>query len=245
MSINLKSIVVALSAAALSIAYAQEIKPDDVAAVLRRPADWGLNNRAETDLKKWTIAPFYDGLLRTADVTGDASYMAAVLRFGNSARWAPNSRTYHADDHAVGLVVSWDVFDPGRFFRLGEARASELAAAASHEQVLADAELEIESAYQRYLSAGKRVVVGEKAVDQSRESMRIVHDRYNEGLTTITEVLRAQAAAAQARYSYLGALFDHHSGYADLLRASGTLTSVERLTTDDPTSTRNDNEPTE
>lgn len=109
MSINLKAIALTLVSATVAISSAQEINPDEVAAVLRRSADWGLNHRAETDLKRWTIAPFYDGLLRTADVTGDASYTAAVLRYGTSARWAPGSRIYHADDHAVGHA--WlDVF---------------------------------------------------------------------------------------------------------------------------------------
>lgn len=123
-SINLRSIAVALAAATLSTVSAQEINPDEVAAVLRRSADWQITHRTEDNLMDWIIAPFYDGLLRTAEVTGDASYVAAVVRYADAARWAPGSRTYHADDHAVGHA--WlDVFlaDQDQTYRMNQMRS--------------------------------------------------------------------------------------------------------------------------
>lgn len=131
------------------------------------------------------------------------------------------------DDYAIGAVVSLDILQPGRMSRLAEARAQELAARASLDKVRNDAELDVESAYHRFLAAGQRVAVGEKSVAQAGETLRIVRDRYDQGLTTITEVLRAQTAAVQAKLARLGSLYDYYVGYADVLRSTGALTAID------------------
>ena len=97
---------------------APEPTANEVVVALQRAADWQLANPSEKNLNSWIIAPFYDGLLRMAEATGDPEYMADVIRFANSARWAPGSRIYMADDHAVGHA--WlDLFliDPSVTYR--------------------------------------------------------------------------------------------------------------------------------
>jgi len=97
--------------------------PAAVTSALRRSADWHLAHPSGIDTRDWVIAPLYDGLLRTALTTGDASYLAAVLRFGTQSGWTPANRIYHADDQAVGHA--WlDVFlmDRSRTERLGPMR---------------------------------------------------------------------------------------------------------------------------
>jgi len=93
--------------------------PADISAALKRSADWHLANPSGIDTRDWVIAPLYDGLLRTATTTGDAKYLAAVLRFGTQSGWMPANRIYHADDQAVGHA--WlDVYlmDPTQKLRL-------------------------------------------------------------------------------------------------------------------------------
>jgi len=131
------------------------------------------------------------------------------------------------DDHALGVVVSWNILAPGRAYRLSEARAGELASQASSDKTRDDAELDVESSYHRFLAAQQRVARGEKAAEQATETLRIVRDRYEQGLTTITEVLRAQTAAVGARLARLGSLYDDYVGYAGVLRATGSLTGIE------------------
>jgi unsaturated rhamnogalacturonyl hydrolase len=79
-----------------------ELKPASITAALTRSADWQLANPSGTELRDWIIAPLNDGLLRTSLATGDAKYLAAVLRFGTQSGWTPSNRVFHADDHAVG-----------------------------------------------------------------------------------------------------------------------------------------------
>ena len=84
------------------LCHAADLAPDQVSTALKRSADWQLANPSGTEIRDWIIAPLYDGLLRTALATGDAKYLAAVIRMGTQAGWMPANRIYHADDHAVG-----------------------------------------------------------------------------------------------------------------------------------------------
>jgi unsaturated rhamnogalacturonyl hydrolase len=81
---------------------AAELEPGPIAAALKRSADWQLANPSGTEIRDWIIAPLYDGLLRSASATGDAKYLAAVIRMGTQSGWTASNRVYHADDHAVG-----------------------------------------------------------------------------------------------------------------------------------------------
>jgi len=67
---------------------------------------------------------------------------------------------------------------------------------------------------------------GERATAQAAEAARIVRDRYEAGLTPITEVLRADTTAVAARLARLAANYEYMTGYAELLRATGQFESI-------------------
>lgn len=88
--------------ATVSPSRASDLEPNSIATALKRSADWQLANPSGTEIRDWIIAPFYDGLIHTSLATGDAKYLAAVVRMGRQSGWSPSNRIYHADDHAVG-----------------------------------------------------------------------------------------------------------------------------------------------
>lgn len=95
-------LMVSISFAFVNNSGATDLDTASITASLKRSADWQLANPSGTEIRDWIISPLYDGLLRTALTTGEAKYLAAVLRFGTQAGWTPSNRVYHADDHAVG-----------------------------------------------------------------------------------------------------------------------------------------------
>ncbi len=101
-SFFLRALAVFSALGACALSAAETPRANEVAAALKRSADWQLSNPTGTDITDWVIAPLYDGLLRAAIVTGEARYMEAVARLGQQAGWSPRWRIYHADDHAVG-----------------------------------------------------------------------------------------------------------------------------------------------
>ena len=102
---------------------AAEPLPEEISAALKRSADWQLASPTGMTTTSWIIAPFYDGLLRTALTTGDPKYLAAVIRFGTQSGWTPGKRVYHADDHAVGHAwLDLYLMDPSEKKRLAPMR---------------------------------------------------------------------------------------------------------------------------
>ena len=81
-------------------------------------------------------------------------------------------------------------------------------------------------AYQRYVSARERLKVAERIISQASEAVRIVKDRYQEGLTTITEVLNAETTLTRARLNLLAIRHDYYVGYAGILLSTGRLHDV-------------------
>jgi outer membrane protein TolC len=131
------------------------------------------------------------------------------------------------DDTLYGAVVTLDILQPGRWGRVAEARAGEKAAEAEAEHLRRNAEVEILSAHYRLTAARQSLDVAERNVARAEEAFRIVRDRYGEGLTTITEQLRAQTALLGARLNLLAAQSAARVSYAGVLLASGRLDSID------------------
>ena len=131
-----------------------------------------------------------------------------------------------SSDYAVGAGLTFNLFDFGRGARLDKARAAQSAAAAEQEHLANQIRLEVIQAYQDYVSARERLKVADQTVTQAREALRIVQDRYQEGLTTITEVLRSGTAHLRTRLNLISSRYDCYIGYARVLMATGKLTDV-------------------
>ena len=134
--------------------------------------------------------------------------------------------TSGSSDYAVGAGLTFNLFDFSRGARLDKARAAQSAAAAEQEHLANQIRLEVIHAYQDYVSARERLKVPAQTVAQAQEALRIVQDRYREGLTTITEVLRAETAFVRTRLNLISARYDTYVGYARVLMARGRLTDV-------------------
>jgi outer membrane protein TolC len=130
-------------------------------------------------------------------------------------------------DYVIGATLTFNIFDPGRAARREEAQAAKAIASAEQDRVAARVRFEVISAYQHYTSARERSTVALQAIAQASEALRIVNDRYDEGLAVITEVLRAETAKVRARVNLLEVRYDYYVGYAAVLLAAGDLTGVE------------------
>lgn len=130
-------------------------------------------------------------------------------------------------DHLAGVAVTFELFDRGRPARIAAARA-EIDAARAGEALARDAvTMEVVTAWHRLRTARESAAVAERAVEQAEAAARIVRDRYEQGLTTITEQLRAQTALVSARFELLAARYESLVAQAELLRATGDLNDVD------------------
>jgi len=130
-------------------------------------------------------------------------------------------------DHAVGVVASIDLFNRANGARIAQAKAG-LEGARAMEAITRDkVVMETIAAWHRESAARQQLDVAKAAVGQAEAAARIVGDRYENGLTTITELLRAQNALVQARLALLAARHQTITGYAELLRSTGGLRDIE------------------
>ena len=120
---------------------------------------------------------------------------------GVQGGWEFNGATLGAQQSSwvIGAEVRVNVF---RGFadtaRMTEARHAHLRATAERERVERRIEVEVRGALTQLAAARAREDAGRAALMQARESQRIIRDRYESGLATVTDVLRAAEATLDA-----------------------------------------------
>jgi outer membrane protein TolC len=171
--------------------------------------------------------------LRRADVqvhladNGQRAARAAFLpTIGVQAAWEFNGATFAAQQSSwlVGGEVRVNLFRGfGDTARTAEARHAHVRATAERERVERGIEVDIRSALAQLAAARAREEAGRAALTQARESQRIVRDRYEAGLATVTDVLRAAEATLNAESRATTAEMDLILQTVALDRALGRL----------------------
>ena len=82
---------------------------------------------------------------------------------------------------------------------------------------------EVRRAYYDVDASRQQIEVARAAIAQAQESLRINQDRYNGGLTTITDLLGAEDAARRSQTDYWESIYHFRTSYANLELASGSL----------------------
>jgi len=124
---------------------------------------------------------------------------------------------------AFGVLLRWNVFDRSRGRRVAvasaETRAADLAARASRDQL----RLEVETAWWRAEAARERYTATAGGAEEGREALRVVQERYQQGMATLTDELETDAASLAAELDELRGATEAAIADAALLRAAGGL----------------------
>ena len=134
--------------------------------------------------------------------------------------------TTGSGDYAVGVSASFNVFDRGRPARLAQSLVDKRLAQTERDREADRIRIEVVRAYNSYRASEKQVDVAEAAVSHAAEGLRIIQDRYEAGLTTITDVLRAETALVRTRMNVAVTRHNHYLGYANGLLSIGELNDV-------------------
>lgn len=123
----------------------------------------------------------------------------------------------------IGALVRWAAFDPTRG-RRAAAAAAELRAAQEDLRAAQDqARLEIESAYRRAEAARERYAAAAGGTEEGREALRVIQERRESGIATLTDELETEAASLGAELSETRAAAEAAIADAALARAAGEL----------------------
>lgn len=151
-------------------------------------------------------------------------YPSVGLSAGYVAANIPGLVTiYNAIDVGVGVKYSLSTLWKTKA-KLAEARAKEDQLVANEEMLVDNMHLQINQAYENYISSLKKIDVYAKAIDQANENYRITKNKYDNTLATTTDLLDADVAQLQAKLNYAFAKADAIVAYNRLVQASGLLT---------------------
>lgn len=154
-------------------------------------------------------------------------YPTIALTGGYVAAYIPNFITITNAINA-GIGVQYNLASLWKTnTRLQQAKAREDEIQANEEQLNDAIQLQINQDYQNYLFSQKRIDVYQKALEQATENFRIVNNKYNNNLATITELLDADVALLQTKLNLSLSRADQISAYYKLLHTAGLLNGTE------------------
>jgi outer membrane protein len=145
---------------------------------------------------------------------------------GLLARIDTNDSTlgFEAHSYTVGGQVTWQFFDGGvTDGAIQRAQLSREELAAKLSQAENGISYQVADAWRHADEAQRRVMARELAVSQAEEAQRIVEKRYANGVTTITELLAAQAQLDKTRADLVAARYDLKVQRASARLAAGQL----------------------
>jgi outer membrane protein TolC len=128
-----------------------------------------------------------------------------------------------AQSWAVGIGLTWSIFDSPRSKRkaaaLAEARAAEHEVRAAVDGV----RFQVARAYRNALTARERHAAAAGGAEEGREAFRVVQERRKAGMATLTDELETEAAALAAALEEIRAAAQVAIADAALERAAGEI----------------------
>jgi outer membrane protein TolC len=124
----------------------------------------------------------------------------------------------------AGVQVNVDILPIGKRAQLARDSAAKQKIDAQVAAMQQHLRLEVSQAHIHRQTAALQLETARAAMDQSAESLRILKNRYDAGLATITDLLRAEDAERQSQSNYWHAVYGNAMAYSELLYATGTLT---------------------
>lgn len=191
-------------------------------AAARALLDTALAGRPELKAAEFRVLASEAGLK-----AAKAGWYPQVSLAGNYYYLRPNARYLPALDKFkgtwdVGLSVSFDVWNWGQTRDQAEQARAQLAQARDARRLLEDqAVLEVTQSRLALAQARRKIEVAASAVGQADENLRLVRDRFRQGVALNADVLDAEVFLLQARTAKVQAAIDLVLAQARLEKALG------------------------
>jgi len=189
-----------------------------IAEPMERWIEIALDQRADLKQMEFQQSAAEEEIKKT-----QAAYLPSLNLEGN---YEVNTEDFDesADNYSVGAVVTFNIFSGNlTSAKVREAKASLRQVQAARRKLKQHVLVETRQAYLQADNAWRRIQVARAAVTQAEEALRIVRNRYNNGLFTIVDLLNSELALQQAHTNHLRAVHDYKVANANLMLAAGTL----------------------
>jgi len=124
----------------------------------------------------------------------------------------------------ASVELRWNLFNGfGDKARLDASQSALRRAEADEKRAGSSIRLQVLRAWADLRAAKQRIEVAQAAVAEAEESLRITQNRYEAGISTVTDLLRTETAVLEARTRRLAAVHDQRIAAAMLEMAAGAL----------------------
>jgi outer membrane protein len=164
--------------------------------------------------------------------TAKGSLAPRLNVFGSWQADSPSPGWTGANNWIAGAELQFDLFDGNsKRSRLAHEKATQERATAMRDAYRDEIRLEVRKAYYEYDAARQQVAVARGAIAQADESLRINQNRYDGGLSTVSDLLQVEEAAHRAKADYWQAVYRVQTSYAGVELAAGTLSPISPVVT--------------
>ena len=158
---------------------------------------------------------------QAASVRGETAPQAAL---SGGYGYQENRYQVREGQWMATLSVKWNLFDGGGVgHRASAAEHQASALMEQREEVVSIVALQVRQAWLGVQETHKRLDVTQSAIGQAEENLRVVRDRYANGLSTHTEVLDAETLRVASQTNHANARYDVTLAELRLKRAVGGL----------------------
>jgi outer membrane protein len=151
-------------------------------------------------------------------------FLPALTGYGTWEADNPSFNDYGGSNWAAGITLRWNLLAGGSDKAQMEAARKRLEQKRRQSSAMESAiALELRSALIQYRAAEEQVAVAQAAEAQAEEGLRILRNRYDAGLATMTDILSAETARSSVRTSLAQAVYRQRLSYAQIEYAAGIL----------------------
>lgn len=153
------------------------------------------------------------------------SYLPKLNAFGNYQYNDSHLTGFGASAYLVGVQLSWNVFNGNKTKHVIATQKLERdKLAVQLAQQKDQSQMELDKAYRDLSDARFEMIQDQAAIDQATEALRILQNRYQQGLVNTTDVLTADTQLAQLKFSLATAQFTANAtrAYIQLLTSTTT-----------------------
>jgi outer membrane protein TolC len=195
----------------LVVSPEESLPEQEKTAIAQRPE--ARQAKFSTNLAETQVASARSNLL--PQVTLHAAYEADRQRFV----------TRGGDSWLVSIGLRWNLFNGfSDKARIEESKFALQRSSAEEARAGSAIRLQVHRAYADLHAATQRIEVAKASVAEAEESLRITQNRYEAGISNVTDLLRTETAVLEARTRHLAAIRDQRVAAAGLELAAGTLT---------------------
>jgi len=176
------------------------------------PADTLSANRSDFKAMEKSIES-YDLMIKSSK----KSYLPKLNAFANYQLHDNSMAGFGAGAYMAGIQLSWDIFKGNSIKnKIATQRLERNKLAEQLNNQKEESRLDLSKTYRRFTDAVFSIQQQEVSVDHATEVLRILQNRYQQGLANTTDVLLAQTQLSQQKLAYTQAVFNKNISVAYL-----------------------------